>query len=133
MTSTERDSIARFQAAFASGDRDLLATLVDPEFEVHQSSNLPYGGRYRGIEGFFEFALGLFLTTWNIETFEMLRRFDEKGTEPGIESVVIQIRLAGTVAATGEAFDTTLLEHWIMRNGKLLFAQPHWFETPAKP
>lgn len=133
MAHTETDSIGRFQAAFATGDRELLATLVDPEFEVLQSKNLPYGGRYRGLEGFYEFALGIFPTTWNIEKFEMLRRFDEKGTEPGIESAVIQIRMAGTVAATGEPFDTTLLEHWIMRNGKLLFAHPHWFETPVKP
>lgn len=132
MSKIEKDSISLFQAAVASDDRDLLATLVDPEFEVIQSNNLPYGGRYRGIDGFFEFALGLFPTTWNIEKFEALRRFDEKQTEPGIESTVIQIRLAGTVAATGEPFDTTLLEHWIMRDGKLLFAQPHWFETPAK-
>lgn len=125
------DSIARFQAAFAAGDRELLATLVHPDFSVIQSRNLPYGGSYHGLDGFNEFALGLFPQTWKIERFELLRRFDEQGTEPGTQSVVLLFHLVGSVAATGEPIDTTLLEHWIMKDGKLLFSQPHWFETPT--
>jgi uncharacterized protein len=131
MTDTQVDNVARFQAAFAAGDKDLLAKLVHPDFHVRQSKNLPYGGSYRGFDGFCEFALGIFPTTWRIDQFDMLHRFDEAVTEPGTESVVLMFHLVGAVAATGEPIDTTLLEHWILKDGKLLSAQPHWFETPG--
>lgn len=132
MTQAKMDNVERFQAAFAAGDRELLAKLVHPDFEVIQSSALPYGGRYRGLDGFFEFALKIFPTTWRIQQFEMLHRFDEKTNEPGLESVVLMFHLVGTVAATGKPVDTTLLEHWVLKDGKLLHAKPHWFEPPDK-
>lgn len=131
MNDTHVDNVIRFQSAFAAGDKDLLAKLVHPEFHVEQSRNLPYGGSFRGLDGFYEFALGIFPTTWRIDRFDMLHRFDEADTEPGIESVVVMIHLVGSVAATGEPIDTTLLEHWIFKDGKLLAAKPHWFETPG--
>lgn len=131
MTDTQVDSIARFNAAFSSGNVELLRELVHPDFEVHQSRHLPYGGTYRGWAGFQEFALNLFPNTWRIDSFNLLRRFDEKVDEPGVESVLLLFHLVGAVAATGEPVDTTLAEHWIMKDGKLLFAQPHWFETPG--
>jgi hypothetical protein len=131
MMESKVDHVARFQAAFASGDRELLAQLVHPDFENPQSSALPYGGQsYRGLQGFYQFALGIFPSTWKIERFDTLHRFYEKGTEPGIESVVLLFHLVGTVAATGEAVDTTLLEHWIFKDGRLLYSKPHWFEPP---
>jgi ketosteroid isomerase-like protein len=131
MTQTPMDPVDRFLAAFATGDQALMATLVHPDFEVVQSNALPYGGRYRGIEGFFEFV-GLFLRTWKIERFEMDRRFDEAGTEPGVQSVALMFHLVGSVVATGEPIDTTLLEHWILKDGMLLLTKPHWFEPPTQ-
>jgi ketosteroid isomerase-like protein len=131
MTHTLMNPVDHFLSAFAAGDQAVLATLVHPDFEVVQSNALPYGGRYRGIDGFFEFV-GLFLHTWRIERFEMERRFDESGTEPGVQSVVLMFHLVGWVAATGEPIDTTLLEHWIFKDGQLLVSKPHWFEPPTR-
>jgi hypothetical protein len=131
MTPTLTNPVDHFLSAFAACDQAALATLVHPEFEVVQSNALPYGGCYRGIDGFFEFV-GLFLRTWRIERFEMERRFDESGTEPGVQSVVLMFHLVGSVAATGEPIDTTLLEHWIFKDGQLLVSKPHWFEPPTR-
>lgn len=131
MTETPVDNVACLMAAFGAGDREALAQLVHPDFCVVQSRHLPYGGSYHGFEGFCEFALGLFPATWRIDSFDLIHRFDEAGTEPGIESVMRMFHLVGAVAATGEPVDTTLAEQWVVKDGKLLSSKPHWFETPG--
>jgi len=133
MSQSDIDYVGRFLAAFGAGDKEQLAKLVHPDFENPQSSALPYGGQtYRGLDGFYKFALGIFPSTWQIERFDVLRRFYEPGTKPDEESVVLLFHMVGKVAATGEPVDTTLAEHWIFKDGKLLYSKPHWFEPPRK-
>ena len=42
----------RFVAALSAGDWDTGASLMHPDFELREPDALPYGGTYKGIEGF---------------------------------------------------------------------------------
>jgi uncharacterized protein len=115
----------RFVAAVLSGDLDTVRALAAPEMELHQGSGLPYAGVYKGAEGFIEF-LGAFGETWEIERLEPVRNF--LGEDP--EWVASELAFAATSRATGKRFESSLVEVWHIRGGKVLLIKPHYFNSP---
>lgn len=118
----------RFMAAVFSGDAETLKSLLDPDYELHEPPGLPYAGVYRGVEGFFAFY-EQFAAAFEVESAEMLG--DYLGDDPDL--MVLESRFRGVLKATGERFDTSVLEKWTFRDGKLLKVVVHWFETPRLP
>ncbi|MGS0686853.1 nuclear transport factor 2 family protein [Nakamurella sp. GG22] len=51
MTNTQ-DVVAEFYAAVSSGDAAAIERLLSPEIVVHEPGSLPYGGEWRGLDGF---------------------------------------------------------------------------------
>lgn len=114
----------RWVAAVFAGDRDALGEMMDPAFELHQAKGLPYGGTLKGQDGFDHFWRG-FGEAFEIESLDQVGRFRSADGD-----IVLKFRFRGRVNATGEPFDTTILESFRFRNGKLLSIAPHWFELP---
>lgn len=115
----------RFVAAVLSGDLDTVRQLASPDMELHQGNGLPYAGVYRGAEGFIEF-LGVFGETYEIERLEPVRNFP--GEDP--EWVASELVFAGTLRASGKRFESSLVEVWHIREGKVLSIRPHYFNSP---
>ena len=124
-TTSDNDAILdRWLAAVFSGDREALAGMMDPAFELHQAAGLPYGGVLKGPEGFDRFWQS-FGDTFEIDVLDTIDRFQSAGGD-----IVLKFHFRGRLKATGKAFDTTILESFTFRNGKLLAIAPHWFELP---
>ncbi len=114
----------RWLAAVFGGDRAALAGMMDPEFELRQAAGLPYGGVLKGPAGFDHFWQS-FGETFEIEALDAVDRFFS-----ACGDIVLKFRFRGRLKASGKAFDTTILESFSFRDGKLLSIAPHWFELP---
>jgi ketosteroid isomerase-like protein len=119
----------RFTRAVYAGDQDTMKSLLDKDFVLRQDKSLPYGGVYRGAEGFLSF-LQAFTKTYEIESLEKTRTF--VSDDP--DFAIFEFSFKGKQRQAGVKFDTTLLEHWRFSKGKIIAITPHWFEIPgSKP
>ena len=117
----------RFVAAVFAGDTATLARLCHADFMLEQGAAMPYAGTYRGPKGFLAF-LGIFGETFDIEKLEQLRTY--LCSDPDL--LVSEFDLVAVVRATGQRFETSLLERWQFSGGKVIGIKPHYFEPPAR-
>ena len=109
-------------AAMAARDFDRLFELIDPAVVITQDERLPWGGRFEGHDGVAAFALALTGTINSAVTELAVFEADDEVVQYG--------RTAGTVVATGVAFDVPEVHRWKIRDGKALAA--HFaIDTPA--
>ncbi len=116
--------LERFVAAVFAGDADTILSLCDPDFVLEEGSGLSFAGTYPGGEGFLRF-FGIFNETLDIERMETLRIY----TTQDPDFVVTEMELRATVRATGKPFESSLLERWHFRDGKVLSVKPHYFNA----
>ena len=116
----------RFVAAVLGGDTATLQELADPAMLLTQSAAMPYGGTYEGADGFLRF-LGAFADTLEIEHLAPVRVYET--ADPAF--LVSEFDLRSTLKSTGARFDTTLLERWQFRDGKVVDIKPHYFDKPG--
>ena len=124
-----KDNLAiadRIMTAFFSGDQATIHALVADEFVLHPPRGSAHYGLYEGADGFLRF-IQTFGTAYDIQQADKTNSYpSEDGT-----IIVFELHLAGTVRASGAAFDTTLLEAWHFDGGKLVRIRPHWHEIPG--
>ena len=84
-------------------------------------------GEDRGIHASGRVApfFGIFNQTLEIGHMETLRIY----TSQDPNYVISEMELRARVRATGKSFDTTLLERWQFRGGKVLSVKPHYFNA----
>jgi uncharacterized protein len=112
MSTSNIDVIRSGYAAFERGDLPAMFAILDPEAEFYQSSELPWGGRYRGHTQIAEFFRKL---STSVESKVSAERFVEAGDQ------IVQIgRTRGKVRATGKAFDVPEVHVWTFRQGKIV-------------
>jgi ketosteroid isomerase-like protein len=116
----------RFTKALYASDQETIRALLAPDFVLRQDKALPYGGEYKGADGFLTF-MAAFMKTYEIEALEQKHTFltDDPDT------VIFEFAFRGTQLVANVKFDTTLLEYWKFRNGKIVSITPHWFEVPG--
>lgn len=115
----------RFVAAVFAGDADTMRSLLDPAFEVHQPAGLAYAGSYAGADGFLNF-IGKFMATYDIEVLNTTDTFVSENPD----RIVLEFKFAGKVKSSSEKFDTSLLECWEFKTGKILRITVYWFAIP---
>jgi ketosteroid isomerase-like protein len=117
----------RFTAAVFAGDADTLRALAAPDFVLLEGSGLPFAGTFHGADGFLEF-LGLFADAFEIEVLAPVRSFHSD--DPNV--IAWEFELRATVRATGERFESSLIEVWTFRGGKVVSVKPHYFNVPGR-
>jgi ketosteroid isomerase-like protein len=117
----------RFIAAVFAGERATIEALAAPEFELHEGSGLPFAGVYKGASGFMEF-LDTFMATFDIEQLAPVRTYG--AADP--DFLACEFDLRATVRATGERFESTLVELWSFRDGQVVSIKPHYFNALAQ-
>ncbi len=115
----------QFVTAVFAGDAATIHALAAADFELVQGSGLPYAGTYRGAAGFLEF-LGIFAATLDIEKLEPVGHF--LSDDP--DRIIFEFDIRAVHRATGRPFDTSLLEAWAFRDGKVAWIRPHYFNIP---
>lgn len=116
--------IERFVAAVFAGDGDTIRSLCHPEFLLHEGSGLDFAGTYPGGDGFLGF-LEVFGATLDIERLETLRIYQAED----LDYVIAEMELRATVRETGQIFESSLLERWHFRDGKVVEIKPHYFNA----
>lgn len=116
----------RFVAAVFAGDAVTIHALAAPDFELLEGSGLPFAGTYRGAEGFLEF-LDVFAATFEIERLAPVRSFVSEDPD----RLAFEFDLRGVYRATGEVFESSLIELWHFRGGKVVSIKPHYFNVPG--
>jgi uncharacterized protein len=114
---TNVELIEELYSAFSQRDLPAIFSALAPDVEVSQSPALPWGGVYRGVEGFREFFSKL---TSQITPALAIERYIDAG-----EDVVAIGRTQGTVNNGGRSFDVPVVHVWRLREGKVVRFQPY--------
>ncbi|WP_271985680.1 nuclear transport factor 2 family protein [Pseudoclavibacter terrae] len=120
-------ALLRFYAAETAylapggGDFSVVAQTLDPECVLYQPSCLPYGGEWRGTAGF-EAWMTAFGQAWS--------RLEVRNPEffpSGNESIFVRSQVSATARASGQDAEWDLLQHFRVRDGRILELRPfHW-------
>jgi ketosteroid isomerase-like protein len=108
--------------AFARKDPAAILESFSPEVEYVQTDLLPWGGRYRGVEGV-QMSLGKLFTHIDsrVQAEEMFSAGDQ---------VVVIGRTRGTAHGSGASFDLRVVHVWTVVNGSIRRLEVY-LDTPA--
>jgi uncharacterized protein len=115
----------RFVAAVFAGDAQTLRELAAPDFMLLEGSGLPFAGSYSGADGFLRF-LGIFAEVFDIDVLAPVRSFHSD--DPDV--IAFEFDLRAVDRATGKRFESSLIEVWTFREGKVASVKPHYFNVP---
>ena len=113
-TATEtapREVVQAVYAAFERGDVPALLELFDPDIEISQSPELPWGGTHRGHQGALQFFATL---TAHIKTSVAAERMIVAG-----DTVVEVGRTEGCAVESGREFSIDEAHVWEVRDGRI--------------
>jgi ketosteroid isomerase-like protein len=97
--------------AFKQRDMPTVFALFAPDIEMVQSTEVPWGGTYKGHAGAGQFFTRL---TEHVTSSVVLEQFIDAG-----EHVVAIGRNQGIANATGNRLDVPIAHLWALRNGKV--------------
>jgi ketosteroid isomerase-like protein len=126
MTETNKEKLAKFFEAAHKADEAGMLERAHSDFVVHEAAGMPYAGDYVGMAGWYD-VFGKVTGLWKdvgIETTRIIG--DENG-----DHFVVCINFTGKSPDRSESFATTMLEHWIFRDGKIQECWPHYWDTHA--
>jgi len=102
-------TMRRLYEAFERGDLNTVRAAIHPDFVMHQTELLPWGGTHRGPDGYFAFLGTLFS---HIETTVQIDEMYDSGDH------VVQIGYTdGRVIATGRRFRLREVHLWQLEGG----------------
>jgi uncharacterized protein len=107
---TNVEAVRKVYESFKRRDMVAVFTYLDPEIEIVQSTQLPWGGHYRGYDEAKQYFGKLFQA---VETVVTLEQFLDAG-----DAVVALGRTQGRAVATGKRIDVPVAHRWTLRNGR---------------
>ncbi|MER9947236.1 nuclear transport factor 2 family protein [Mesorhizobium sp. M0047] len=120
------DAERRYMAAggaAAGASFDEMAATLDPAIELHQSPDLPWGGEYRGHEGFRDWSLKM------SDAFDQLSVEDARFFVSG-DTIVILCRLVTRARRSGQVHDAPMAQVVTVRNGRIAEFRPFYWHVP---
>lgn len=104
-------TMRRLYEAFDRKDLDTIRAAIHPDFLMHQTELLPWGGTHRGPDGYFAF-LGVLFS--HIETAVEIEDLYDSGDH------VVQVGWTnGRVLSTGRRFRLREVHLWQLRDGRV--------------
>ena len=119
-----QEIIFRFYELVVQGDMAGAEALVHPEFVGEEAVSLPYGGTYKGLEGWRRLLANVGSVFTDFMPTVKYALTDETGTR-----VIVMVDLTGRSIKTGERFETSMLELWELRDGLISLVQPYYWDT----
>jgi ketosteroid isomerase-like protein len=111
------EKVQEIYESFRTRDLAGVLMLMDPEIEISQSTELPWGGVHRGHDGVKQFIKKLTDYLDNRLRIDMV-------IDAG-QQVVALGHTTGKVRATGLEFDIPFVHVWTLREGKVLRFEPY--------
>lgn len=112
MAQDNKQIITNLYAAFARRDLSALLQWIDPQIEITQTTELPWGGTFQGQQGLMSFA-GKLLE--NLDSQVEMEELVESG-----DSVVAIGHTRGRVRANQKEFDVRAVHVWTLKDGKVI-------------
>jgi uncharacterized protein len=116
----------RFVGAIMAGDWETAGQLADPDFELREPASLPYGGIYKGIEGF-QKCLAAIQKAHKTTGLDIMDSYFPADSD----RMITEMEWRGVPNATGQEASSRVLEHYAFRDGKVLSITLFWFNIPA--
>ncbi len=101
-----------------------MAETLDPEVVLHQTPDLPWGGDYRGHEGYEAWANKM------SDAFDQLELKDTRFLTAD-DTVIILCRLITRSRRTGETLDLPMAQMVRVKSGKIVEFRPFYWNVPA--
>jgi uncharacterized protein len=121
MAEDNKEIISDLYAAFARRDLAALFQWIDPQIEITQTPELPWGGTFQGQQGLMSFAGKLLESVDSqVEMEELVGAGD---------SVVAIGHTRGRVRANQREFDVRAVHVWTLKNGKAIRFEAY-IDTP---
>ncbi|MFL6567594.1 MAG: nuclear transport factor 2 family protein [Chthoniobacterales bacterium] len=116
------DIVRQTYASYDSGEFARVYQLLSPEIEIRQTTELPWGGIYKGFAGFHEFFEKLHARTSN--------KLKPIIYIPAGEDVAVVGRVVGVVHATKKPIDCDFVHVWTVRE-QLITRIQNYVDTSA--
>lgn len=116
----------RFVTAVFANDWDTMATLVHPDFELREPAALPYGGIWKGLDGFKKCWELIPQASHVTEHLDTLANYFTAAAD----SIVVELEFRGSKRSTGEKFASKVMEQFDFRDGKISAITLYWFNIP---
>ncbi|HEX7856355.1 MAG TPA: nuclear transport factor 2 family protein [Sphingobium sp.] len=121
------DVKVRFVDALFRNDWETMAELVTDDLELQEPDALPYGGTWKGLDGFKKCWELIPQASHVVEHLDTLRTFFSE--DPN--HIWVELDFKGVKKATGEKFGTRVMEEFQFRDGKISVIALMWFNIPA--
>ncbi|MBY0420739.1 MAG: nuclear transport factor 2 family protein [Parvularculaceae bacterium] len=118
----------KFVDALFAGDWATMETLVHPDFELREPAALPYGGVWKGMEGFRKCWALIPTTSHKTEHLDTLRTFF--ADDP--DSIIVELDFHAARLDNGEKFGTKVMEQFEFKDGKISAIALYWFNIPFR-
>ena len=115
-------TVQRVYAAMSTDDANALQDALAQDVKISQSTELPWGGEYEGLDAAFTFFLTLVEHIESQVTTESMFAAGDHVVQAG--------RTRGRVLANGATFDVPEVHIWQLRDGKVVRFQVY-IDTPA--
>jgi ketosteroid isomerase-like protein len=122
MPSANIDMVSQAYDAYTRGAAAEVFQLLDPEIEIIQTTDLPWGGHYRGLMEAITFFGKL---REHVEALPQPETLFEAGND-----VVAVGRLRGRARSSGAAIDLPIVHIWTFRDGRIIRFSA-FIDTPA--
>jgi hypothetical protein len=106
-----------------SGNLEAALAWLDPAIVIHEPIGLPYGGEYRGHEGF------RLMTARMHEFWEAIAGAPELEMYVDGEMLIVVGTLLGRVRVTGKDLAMPVMERHQVREGRIIESWPFYFCT----
>lgn len=119
--------LKQFFAAAKEPTTETVSCVIHEDCVTYQGRATPYAGKYFGAAGFLDLLKA-------VDNAYILERIDftELYENASGEIIIVEFAMRGSTRATGVAFETTVMEKWKIKEGKIIEILPCWFEPPLE-
>ena len=118
---------SRFVSALFKNDWDAMEPLIHPDlFELREPAALPYGGIYKGLDGFKKCWELIPQSSHKADHLDTLHTYFTE--DPN--RIIVELDFRGTRRDTGEKISSTVMEQFEFVDGKISAIVLFWFNIP---
>jgi len=121
---TNRQRVEHFIAAFEQGQVAMQRSLMHPDVIFYSPESLPYGGQWRGVDGWQKLKKAI-NEVWS----ELELKISGVVGSPDDTCFVIFADLRARSRSTNDVYVSSVMEKWVWRDGLLALVQPYYWDT----
>lgn len=115
--------VREFYRAGRAGELDIVRSLLAGDVVLVEPNSMPYRGSYRGPDAVVQIQIDLYTRYYEFSSFELTSVIGDG------ENAVARVKVAGVARATGRSIETSAVEWFVVRNGKITSITPYHYDT----